>query len=60
MSERKLLVELTVETNIESNAALRGLLHSGLDGMLIQDMKDGQFRVIEILDIEGIDRRDDE
>jgi hypothetical protein len=54
---RKLLVEMTVITNIDSMAGMRSLLRSGLDGVLINDMLKGQIREIEIVGIDGIDRR---
>jgi hypothetical protein len=57
---RKLLVEMTVITNVASMSGMRSLLRSGLDGVLINDMLKGQIREIEIVGIDGIDRRNND
>jgi hypothetical protein len=57
---RKLTVEMDVETNIDSMSSMRSLLRHGLDGILINDMLKGQIREIEIVDVHGIDRRNND
>lgn len=54
----ELIVELTVDTNIESNSLLRYLLREGLQGLYVTDIEHKEIRSIEIIAIGAINHKE--